>query len=254
MSSFPSLPFPSPPTHHNLPFKSKPHTNHLPSSVNVSPPTSSSAPTTESDPFPLGPWSIQTYLTTTPTACTSNPATWRCYPYTTYSPSPSTSPSSSFSTLLWHITSPTSSTLNLLISATNPTFSYPFTDQPLTLLDANNASLSAFAFTFTYRKQVSPSSDITGDNAATRCYYDDTLVSVRLYADAQGGGDVLGAPVGMDMDGGATRSWPYAVEYEETASRGPECFRVVDGVEGDRVDVESGDGECGCGYRNFGLG
>lgn len=80
-------------------------------------------------------------------------------------------------------------------------------------------------------------------------------MSVRLYGDKQdAGGDVLGAPVGMDADAGTTRAWPYAVEYEETASRGPECFRVVDGVEGERVDVESGDGKCGCGYRNFGLG
>lgn len=36
------------------------------------------------EPFPLGQYSMVTALHTTSTSCTSNPATWRCYPYIMY--------------------------------------------------------------------------------------------------------------------------------------------------------------------------
>jgi len=153
--------------------------------------------------------------------------------------------------LLWRIASPTNSTLDLQISNSNPTFSYPFTNQPLSLVDTSDVSLSAFAFDFKYRKQVIPSVDITGDNVATRCYYNDTLLSVRLYANEQGaGGDVVDLPAGA---ANTTRMWPFAVEYEERIETGPECFRYVNGEETERVEVQGGSGACGCGYRNNGL-
>lgn len=225
------------------------HADYSPS-VDVSGPnTGSDASITDPQPFPLGSWSVPTYLTSTNTSCTSNSATWRCYPYNTYTDS---NPSTSFSTLLWRITSPTNSTLDLEISNSNPTFSYPFTNQPLALADANDVSLSAFSFDFTYRKQVVPNRDITGDNGATRCYYNNTLLSVKLYNNEQGaGGQVVGPPPGT---ANTTQEWPYAVEYQETINEAPECFRYVNGEETDPVDVAAGTGgDCVCAYRNYGL-
>jgi len=222
-------------------------------SVDVSDPNATTDSSTETPgPFPLDLWSIPTYLATTNTSCTSNPSTWRCYPYTTYSPS---TPSSSFSMLLWRITSRTNSTLDLQISNTDTVFSYPFTNQPLQLANINDETLSAFAFNFTYRKQVVPTVDITGDNVATRCYYNNTLLSVRLYGavpGASGPGAVVDSPVGS---GNTTREWPYAIDYEEVIGAGPECFRYFDGVQGERVDVPPGGevGDCSCEYRNYGL-
>lgn len=201
------------------------------------------------DQFPIGTFAIQTYLASAQTNCTSNPSTWRCYPYNTYSQSTT----NSFNTLQWRITSPTNSTLNLQISNTNPTFSYPFTNVPLILSNTNDVRLSAFTFDFTYRKQVVPNADITGDNSATRCYYNDTAVTVRLYnTDDGAGGVVLGAPAGQTTATSGT-AWPYAIEYQETSPIGPECFRYANGQEGDRVDVPAGSGGCACDYRNFGL-
>lgn len=192
---------------------------------------------------------MQTYLANTTTSCTSNPSTWRCYPYSTYAQSPS----NSFSTLQWRITTPTNSTLNLEISNTNPVFSYPFTNVPLTISNANDVRLSAFTFDFTYRKQVVPDADITGDNTATRCYFNNTVVSVRLYNNAQGAGGVLQSPPAGQTTPTAGTAWPYAIEYRESSPTGPECFRYTNGQEGARVDIASGSGSCACGYRNFGL-
>jgi len=76
---------------------------------------------------------------------------------------------------------------------------------------------------------------------------------VRLYSDELGaGGDVTGQPPGTTN---TTRTWPYAVEYDETAREAPECFEVVGGVEGASVDVPAAQGgaECACAYSNFGL-
>lgn len=125
-------------------------------------------------------------------------------------------------------------------------------DVPLSLDNPGDVDSSAFTFSFTYRKQVVPDGDITGDNAATRCYYNNTVVSVRLYSDSQGGGTVTGPPVGTTN---SSVYWPYAIGYVETSSGGPECYRYVDGQETDAVDVPAGmGGECGCEYANYGLG
>lgn len=218
-------------------------------SSNNSENNSPSTPSPSSEQFPIGTYSIPVYLATQATNCTSNPATWRCYPYTTYSPS---SPSSSFSMLLWSITSPTDSTLNLLISNTNPSFSYPFTNVSLTLSNGNDPRLSAFTFTFSYRKQVVPTVDIAGDGSATRCYFDNTQVNVRLYSTAQGaGGNVVGPPNGVAHTG---QTWPYAIEFVETEGGAPQCFRVVNGQETTNVSVPAlSGGQCACAYRNYGL-
>jgi len=223
-------------------------------SVNVSPAGTVPPPNNPPLPFPLGTYLIPTFLTTISTNCTSNPSTWRCYPYNTYTPSTA---STSYSPLVWSITSPKNNTLNLEISSTQPAFSYPFQNVPLELSNDNDNQLSAFTFTYSYRKQVIPSADITGTNAASRCYYNNTMLSVRLYSTAQGaGGNVTPPPTSTSTTssgGSGPQNWPYAVEYTETINEAPECYKYVNGQDTNLINVASGTGSCGCDYANYGL-
>lgn len=100
-----------------------------------------------------------------------------------------------------------------------------------------------------------PNGDITGVGAATRCYYNDTILSVRLYSTNEGaGGNVTAPPNSTTTSSGVgIENWPYAVEYMETITEGPECFKYVNGQETERVSVAAGDGSCACSYRNYGL-
>ena len=199
-------------------------------------------------PFPIGTYGVSTYQIGQASSCTSNSATWQCYPGSTYNTS---GPAASFTTQRWQIDSPTDSTQDLYISNTNPTFSYPFTNRSLTLTNTNDPRLSAFSFTFTYRKQVVPPTALTSDGAASRCYYNNTLVSVKLYNTVQGGGgNIVGPPDGSTTAG---TDWPYAVEYVEQVKGGPECFKYSNGQETTQINVAARNGACNCEYRNYGL-
>lgn len=74
-----------------------------------------------------------------------------------------------------------------------------------------------------------------------------------MYSTAQGaGGDIMEGNT-TAAAGQTDSDWPFAIEYEETVSGGPQCFRYTNGQETDAVTVEPGDGTCVCGYRNYGL-
>ncbi|KAJ9629527.1 hypothetical protein H2203_001901, partial [Taxawa tesnikishii (nom. ined.)] len=73
--------------------------------------------------FPLGEYSIITALSSVQTNCTSNPSTWRCYPYSTFDAS---SPSNSMATFNWVISNTssvyfTNDTLTATDSLSEPT-------------------------------------------------------------------------------------------------------------------------------------
>ncbi|PBP19341.1 hypothetical protein BUE80_DR009946 [Diplocarpon rosae] len=76
--------------------------------------------------------SIDTYLSTITTNFTSNPATWRCYPYFTYAQSPS----QATATFDWIITPVESSNNNYTISSTDNYFSLVFSNTSLSLMNA----------------------------------------------------------------------------------------------------------------------
>jgi hypothetical protein len=98
--------------------------------------------------LPLGQYSFVTNLRAQQTNCTSNPATWRCYPYTNLDPSNPTTNATSQSTFNWIIrntsaiyaTNDTPSSTpsaggipaNLTLSSTNNPFALTFTNQSLT--------------------------------------------------------------------------------------------------------------------------
>lgn len=219
--------------------------------------------------FPLGQYSFLTNLRAQQTNCTSNPATWRCYPYTVFDSSDPSTVQSSQSTFDWLIsntsalyatnttTSPSNAPANLTISSTNNPFALSFTAQELTyVLDSGSSSSPSpkLTFSFTLAKIVVPTAALTADNAATQCYFNSTVLSGTLYLT-----DTSGNSVSNATDAGSYETWPYAVEIVQSSKGGqdtPGCFEVVDGAVGARV-VEGleprGEGEeCRCEYRNFG--
>ncbi|KAK4890143.1 hypothetical protein LTR27_011135 [Elasticomyces elasticus] len=198
--------------------------------------------------FPLGEYSFITALRAVETNCTSNAATWRCYPYSIFDPAESSTNTSSLATFNW-IVSNTSAThatngtggdapSNLTISSTNNPFSITFGNQSLTYVpgSSNNASAARYEFSFTQQKSVIPSSSIMSSGAAAICYYNATIFTGTLYLDANN--TFPGADVADATGIGGYTPWPYAVEITQTSGGGegvPDCYQSVNGGVGQRI-------------------
>jgi len=242
-------------------------TQHNNSKKNTSSSTSS-APSTPTGPFPIGAYAITAFLTNTSTACTSNTATWSCYPYTTYS----TSATGSESTYNWYITASSTNPNNYQISSQNNSFSsVVFTNSSLTLTDANTQN-ERYTFSIPHLvKSVVPAVSISNDNTLSTCFYNSTTLTASLYTRMNATlTDSNGAqPTGMTMQSEAAgdgivfnKPWPGAVMIEQTANAGnevPNCYRNVnakpDFAEPANVPaVTGGGGECSCLYMDYGDG
>lgn len=232
--------------------------------------SSSSSATNQS--FPLGEYSVITALAAVNTNCTSNTATWRCYPYAVYSSSDSTSEANALAQFNWVISNTsaeyatnTSSTTpaagvpaNLTISSTNNPFTISFTNLSMTYIStAGNASDARFTFSFEMSKSVIPSVSIASDNAATECFYNSTAFLGTMYLNVP-----HTYPSGSLADSTGVQgyaSWPYAVEIAQSSPGGdniPACYETMNGVPGARINTitpEASNTECMCDYRNFGF-
>lgn len=235
---------------------------------------SDGVPGTAAQALPLGEYSITTALVAAQTNCTSNPATWRCYPYSIYS---ATSPSSSASTFNWVLTNtsihyitntslPTTSATGIaanisISSSTNP-FSLSFSSEPLTYI--NNASNPHYTFSFTQAKTVIPTTALTDDNAASTCFFNATRVTGVLYlssasTSSSSSSDALPARnYTQDASAEGYTPWPYAAEVMQVSHGGadtPACYETVDGVVGARITQgftdQLADEVCVCDYRNY---
>jgi len=235
-----------------------------------------SAPTQQ---LPLGQYSFVTFLRSQQTNCTSNSATWRCYPYTTLDPSNPTTNATSQSTFNWIIRntsaiyatndtppSTTSSGIpaNLTLSSTNNPFALTFTNQSLTYHhhsssssdDGNASSPPMLTFAFTLPKTVVPTSAIASDNSATQCFFNNTVLSGRIYLAAASSSKGLSTEPAMGVD--SSGQWPYSVEVLQSSVGGegtPDCYKTVDGGLGERVTeglepITTAGEECRCEYSN----
>ena len=215
--------------------------------------------------FPLGEYSMVTQLRTVNTNCTSNAATWRCYPYVLYDPSDPGTKTSSMATFNWVIsnTSATYATkssttndaqsANLTISSTNNPFAVSFTNQSLTYVSTpDNLTSDRYTFSFDIQKPVAPSASITDNNAATLCLYNSTFTGV-LYADASR--SVPSAELANSTNIGGYTQWPYAVEVTQTSGSAPECYDTVNGNIGAKIltdlTPDTVGQDCSCKYRNY---
>jgi hypothetical protein len=216
--------------------------------------------------LPLGQYSFATTLRAQQTNCSSNSATWRCYPYTVFNPSDPSTQASSLSTFDWIIrndsafyatsttpNTPTSGILaNLTISSTNNPFALAFTAQQLTYHADTNATSPRLTFSFPLSKTVVPTSALTSNNAVTQCFFNSTILSGTIYL--AGSLDSLANSTGS----GSYQDWPYAVEVTQSSPGGegiPDCYETVDGKLGARIgglEPEAEGDECRCEYRNYG--
>ncbi|PNS21629.1 hypothetical protein CAC42_988 [Sphaceloma murrayae] len=218
--------------------------------------------------FPLGQYTFVTTLRTVQTDCTSDPATWRCYPYNTYQNNNSTAGLALFN---WVInaasqefpsngstpsTQASGTTTSLSVSSSRDPFSIPLDNRSLTYVNDNNNP--RYTFNFTYSKNVVPTTAISTSNVASTCFFNQTQFTATLYLSNSRALDYPGQGL-MDaaqIQGGYPR-WPYAVEIREVSGAGqdvPACYEMVNGAVGQRTGdlmPQSSDRRCSCNYRNF---
>jgi hypothetical protein len=196
--------------------------------------------------FPVGAYTLLTYLLTQTSACTPNPATWRCYPYTLYS----ASQTGSLTTLDWIVsgTNTSAGPKYSIASSSNP-FALPFSDAQFTLSNKGSPD-EHWSFITVLEKVVYPDAVITSNGNAARCYYNDSMISAKLYTKRQ---KMLPGNEVVSADEKVKGSWPGAVEIWQTSSQPPVCFEVVGGQDRARVLVEGAvtEADCKCEYADF---
>ncbi|KAI9719392.1 MAG: hypothetical protein M1812_003463 [Candelaria pacifica] len=237
--------------------------HHKSSKSDVPPAASPSAsPNTQpTGPFPVGSYSLTTFLDTVNTNCTSNSNTWRCFPYSTYEQSASQSEA----VFNWIISSPDggSKPTNFTISSTDNPFSIGFTNISLQLWDKGMDS-ERYAFQMPMDKPVSPSAPITNDNSNAICYFNRTTLQTYLYTRKgktypPASSTSTSSTVSSDSISGY-QPWPYAVKIEQVILGGadvPECYKKINGNTGDRITTglapKRATDQCSCLYQNFEL-
>ncbi|KAF2258439.1 hypothetical protein CC78DRAFT_537752 [Lojkania enalia] len=211
--------------------------------------TISISPTSAPSNFPIGTYSLITFLDTVQTNCTSNPLTWTCYPYTIYNDSPE----KALATFNWIISSPSSGKYQ--ISSTDNPFSISFKNQELELLDAGKDT-ERYHFQLSQTKTVRPSKSLAEDNAAAECEFKDTSLQAFLYTKmAKGYPDKSkGEPSGNP----SYQEWPFAVRVEQAvagAQNIPSCYKLNNGVPGESIteNITPQDPSqlCSCLYKNW---
>ncbi|KAG9235932.1 hypothetical protein BJ875DRAFT_494615 [Amylocarpus encephaloides] len=202
--------------------------------------------------FPLGHYSINTVLSSTATNCTSNPSTWLCYPYTTYSQNPSMSAT----VFDWIITTNISAPVNpsnpfLLISSTPNPFTTLFNNLTLSLRLANQAD-EHYYFSTNIPKLTKPTTQIGENNVAAACNFNNTVLTGLLYTRRQKSYPSANA---ISTEAGAYKSWPYAVEIEQVATSGSGTPSCVDpsGTSLGSFEVPEQGQQCECEYLNSGT-
>ncbi|EME46356.1 hypothetical protein DOTSEDRAFT_70376 [Dothistroma septosporum NZE10] len=221
---------------------------------------------TTEGPFPLGEYSMTTALKQVTTNCTTNAATWACYPYNVFSASNPTQSRAIFNWILTNSSSDyatinTASTpdsgvpANLTISSTDNPLAITFENRPLTYISpSSNLSSARYTFDFAMQKAVIPSTSITSDNSLSQCFFNQTTFTGTLYLSA---GRTYPDAGSSNITSGF-QQWPYAIEISQTSSGGmdiPACYQYTNGVVGARttsdLTPQAADAQCSCGYRNF---
>jgi hypothetical protein len=197
--------------------------------------------------FPAGSYSIETYLDTVSTNCTSNSATWNCYPYFTYA----TSPSQSAATFDWIIT-PVEGTTNYTVSSTRNYFSLIFANASMSLMNQGTDQEHYF-FQMNIQKPVIPTTALTSSNVVSTCYFNQTTLQAYLYTKME-----KSYPSNGTNDTNTTEPfapWPYAVKVEQVSAAGPRTPTCLDASGNSMGDFSVSDTAdlCDCLYLNSGT-
>ncbi|KAG0651422.1 hypothetical protein D0Z07_2095 [Hyphodiscus hymeniophilus] len=170
--------------------------------------------------FPAGSYSIETYLDTVSTNCTSNSAAWTCFPYVTYD----LSPSQSAATFDW-IISPVEGSSDYTVSSTQNPFSLVFTNASLSLMDVGTDQ-EHYYFQIDMQKPVVPAVALTNSNAAGTCYFNQTTFQASLYTKLEKTYPAMGTSNANTTE--AFSPWPYAVKIEQVSAAGPATPTCLD--------------------------
>ncbi|KAI5458071.1 hypothetical protein BGZ63DRAFT_427359 [Mariannaea sp. PMI_226] len=187
--------------------------------------------------FPAGSFSFKADLQETSTNCTSNPSTWRCFPYNI----------GDAATFYWVITAngSTNSSSPFTISSSDNPFAPSFSNVPLKLLDKGEPT-ERLHFSFTMTKKVVPSGSLSPSNRAAECSFSGTVFEATMWTRQKGKSNV-GEPDPGDTIYGP---WPRNVEIvqsKESQLGQPQCEDSDGNV---IADVQAESGTCSCRYSN----
>jgi hypothetical protein len=207
-------------------------------------------PSSQEHLFPAGSWSFTTALTAVSTDCTSNPATFSCFPGSVYSAG-----APNASAALWHWTiTPLNSYAYAISSSANP-FAPVFDNVPLTLVDGNQYT-ERLVFNFTLALPTVPAIDLVpGQHSAATCTFRTTVLSATLWTRTRADYPASIAAVPEPKEASTNFApWPFQVDIAEVQAPGagvPECVDTRGATLGDFS--RAGGGSCGCWYANFDL-
>lgn len=182
--------------------------------------------------FPAGSFAFKADLQNTTTDCTSNPSTWRCYPYE----------QGSSATFFWIISSNNDSSYN--ISSTENPFAPSFTNLTLNVLD-KDTSQERLQFTFSMNKTVVPDDQLSSSNRAAKCTFGDTLFEATLWTQRKRGDEAAGNT--------KFAAWPGDVDVVQRKTFNGGSPNCVDSEGGQVGDVKSESGACECRYANYDI-
>ena len=204
------------------------------SSSSSSPP--SNPPTSSTPAFPIGSYTFNTTLQQQQTDCTTNPATWRCYPY-------NIGQAASFS---WVITQDPNNKGLYTISASDNPFAPSFKNLSLFLKDSSTPN-ERFEFEFSINKTVVPTAPLSTGNTAAQCVFENTQFQGTIWTRQHNG---MG--IETPKDGGVKYSpWPGDVEVVQTTNANAGEPKCVDAKGNDLAAIQAGTGDCTCEYASF---
>ncbi|KAF1851540.1 uncharacterized protein K460DRAFT_401557 [Cucurbitaria berberidis CBS 394.84] len=207
-------------------------------------PTSTLTPSAIPSNFPVGSYSLVTFLDTVNTGCTANPDTWTCAPFTNYY----TDPQKALTVLNWEITGSAGS-YKISSKGQDSTFGTTFQNEKLQLLDAGKDQ-ERYRFQFSRSKTVNMTGSLGKEKGDFACAFGSTTLQGSLYTKMH-----RTFPADTIAVSGATSNvWPYAVRVEQSVAGGenvPSCKKSSgESVTGSLKAQEAGT-LCSCLYKNW---
>lgn len=192
--------------------------------------------TPEEGKFPAGSFTFNTRLATTRTSCTSNPATWRCFPFE----------KDSSAKFFWIISEPVDDSADYTISSSDNPFAPSFKGLTLSKFDQGNSD-ERFEFSFNTTRNIVPSDSIGPNNRVATCSFKNTMFEATLWTRRRNNGTL---PVDDSTDG-KFADWSGDIEVKQVkqAELGQPMCEDDQGTE--IADVQAGAGDCECAYTNI---
>lgn len=174
----------------------------------TSSPTSTLTPSAAPANFPVGSYSLVTFLDTVTTGCTSDPNTWTCAPFTDYY----TDPQKALTVLNWEITG-SSGSYKISSKGQDGTFDTTFQNEKLELLDEGKDQ-ERFRFQINRSKTVNMTGSLGEETGDFECDFGSTGLAGYLYTKmSRTYPDDTIAVSGVTGD-----AWPYGMFHSSNSS------------------------------------